>query len=501
MEKEHIGDVIKRLRTEQNITQDELAKRLGTTQSAVARMESGTQNLSLDTLTKLSEALKRPLVSTKETIDFHVEGGRKLHGSIDTNTSKNGAICMMVASLLNKGKTTLHGIPHIEEVYRYKEVLESIGANVTWSSNNSLTITPPDEYTLEKINRKVASAIRSFTFAGAFIHLANTSSLPHSGGCKMGERTVASHKFALENLGVNIETKDEDYIITHNGLHAGEITLYESSDTGAITALIASAKVKGKTTIYFAPPNYQVQDVCFLLEKFGVKIEGIGSTTLVVHGVSEIDIDVEHYNSEDPIESMFFISAGIVTRSELTIKRCPIEFLRLELEKLKRMGQSMKTSDIYLSKNNKTKLVDITIFPSDLHAPYDKIHTQPFPGLNNDNLPFFVPIACAASGTTMIHDWTWENRAIYFTELNRLGAEIKLLDPHRVLVHGPVSLRGAQIVSPPALRPTAIILIAMLGATGTSTLRNVYSIRRGYADIAERLNSIGANIVVETSIL
>jgi UDP-N-acetylglucosamine 1-carboxyvinyltransferase len=313
----------------------------------------------------------------------------------------------------------------------------------------------------------------------------------------MGERTIASHKYALDYLGISILTKENHYEIKHKKLKANAtIPLYESSDTGAITALIAAAKIKGKTTIKFAPPNYQVQDVCFLLEAFGVKIEGIGSTTLIVHGKPDIHTNVEHYNSEDPIESMFFIAAGIVTKSKLTITRCPIEFLELELEKLKRMGQRFILSKQYLSKNNRTHLVDITITPSKLVAPHDKIHTQPFPGINNDNLPFFVPICCFAQGSTLIHDWTWENRAIYFTELNRLGADIKLLDQHRALITGPQKMRGAQIVSPPALRPTAIILIAMLGSTGTSVLRNVYSIRRGYADIAERLNSIGAKITV-----
>jgi UDP-N-acetylglucosamine 1-carboxyvinyltransferase len=171
-------------------------------------------------------------------------------------------------------------------------------------------------------------------------------------------------------------------------------------------------------------------------------------------------------------------------------------FLTLELEKLKRMGLKYKLSKKYFAKNGRTELVDITVSPSKLIAPPDKIHTQPFPGINNDNLPFFVPIACMTEGQTLIHDWTWENRAIYFTELNRLGADIKLLDPHRALVTGVHRLRGAQIVSPPALRPTAIILIAMLAAEGTSMLHNVYSIKRGYADIAERLNSIGAKITV-----
>jgi UDP-N-acetylglucosamine 1-carboxyvinyltransferase len=495
---EKIGHFIKHLREVKGFTQDEFAKAMKTTQSAIARIERGNQNVTIEQLSKISDVLKRPILSLNDTIDFQVEGKRKLSGSIVTNTSKNGAINMMVASLLNNGTTVLHGIPHIEEVYRYKELLESVGVKIRWTHNDTaLEITPGKKLTFTKINKNVAARIRSFTFAGAFIHYGESFNLPHSGGCKMGERTVASHKYALDYLGVSVVTKENHYVVTHKKLIQNTtIPLYEASDTGAITALLAAAKIPGKTTIKFAPPNYQVQDVCFLLERYGVKIDGIGTTTLIVHGKEDINLPVEHYNSEDPIESMFFIAAAIVTKSTLTIKRAPIEFLELELEKLKRMGQKFKCSKEYVSLNSRTKLVDITITPSKLVAPHEKIAAQPFPGINNDNLPFFVPIALMATGQTLIHDWTWENRAIYFTELNRLGADIKLLDPHRALVTGPSRLRGAQIVSPPALRPTAIILIAMLAAEGTSLLRNVYSIKRGYADIAERLNSIGAKVTV-----
>jgi UDP-N-acetylglucosamine 1-carboxyvinyltransferase len=129
-----------------------------------------------------------------------------------------------------------------------------------------------------------------------------------------------------------------------------------------------------------------------------------------------------------------------------------------------------------------------------LKALEDKIHANPYPGINMDNLPFFVPIATKAKGQTMIHDWSYENRAIYFTELNRLGANITLADPHRVYIQGGTPLKPAQIVCPPALRPAMIILIGMLGASGTSILRNVYMINRGYEEIAYRLNSIGADI-------
>jgi len=496
-DQEKIGLFIKKLREEKGLTQEEFSEKLKTSQSAVARIEAGNQNVTIEQLMKMGEVLKHNIVSIQDTIDFKVEGGRKLKGTIVTNTSKNGAVNMMVASLVNSGTTTLRDIPHIEEVYRYKELLESVGVKIRWvHDDTALEITPPKKLSFSKINKAVAEKIRSFTFAGAFIHFSDSFTLPHSGGCKMGERTVASHKYALDYLGVNVVTKEHHYEVTHKELHGGTIPLYESSDTGAITALIAASKIEEKTVIQFAPPNYQVQDVCFLLQSFGVHIEGVGTTTLTVHGKKDINCSIEHYNSEDPIESMFFISAGIVTKSKLTVKRCPVEFLTLELEKLKRMGLKYTLSKTYLAKNGKTSLVDITISPSTLIAPTDKIHTQPFPGINNDNLPFFVPISCFAEGQTLIHDWTWENRAIYFTELNRLGADIKLLDPHRALVTGVKKLRGAQIVSPPALRPTAIILIAMLAAEGSSLLRNVYSIKRGYADIAERLNTIGAKITV-----
>ena len=494
---EKIGHFIKHLREVEGLTQASFARALKTTQSAIARIENGNQNVTIEQLSKISDVLKRPILSLNDTIDFRVEGGRKLSGSINTNTSKNGAINMMVAALVNSGTTVLHGIPHIEEVYRYKELLESLGVRIRWIGDHSIEIMPPKKLTFSTINKDVASKIRSFTFAGAFIHFAKEFKLPHSGGCKMGERTVASHKYALEYLGVQVATKESHYEVTHTGFKKDAvIPLYESSDTGAITALIAASRVPGVTTIKFAPPNYQVQDVCFLLENFGVKIDGVGTTTLTVHGKKDIQMNIEHFNSEDPIESMFFLAAGIVTKSTLTVRRCPIDFLELELEKLKRMGQNYTLSKPYTARNGRTKLIDITIRPSKLIALHDKIHTQPFPGINNDNLPFFVPISLMATGQTLIHDWTWENRAIYFTELNRLGADIKLLDPHRALVTGPARLRGAQMVSPPALRPTAIILIAMLAAEGTSILRNVYSIRRGYADIAERLNSIGAKITV-----
>jgi UDP-N-acetylglucosamine 1-carboxyvinyltransferase len=257
---------------------------------------------------------------------------------------------------------------------------------------------------------------------------------------------------------------------------------------------MAAALHPGTTIIRNASSNYMVQDLCFFLQKLGVQVDGVGTTTLTVTGRREIDVDVDYAPSEDPIEAMSLLAAAIVTESEITIRRVPIEFLEIELATLEEMGFRYDLSDEYLARNERTRLVDITTRQGLLHAPLDKIHPMPFPGLNIDNLPFFAVIAATADGQTLLHDWVYENRAIYLVELNKLGGDVKLLDPHRVMIEGPTHWSGAEVVCPPALRPAVVILLAMLASKGTSVLRSTYVIHRGYEDLAERLNQLGANI-------
>jgi len=496
-DQQKIGFFIKELRERRGLTQEAFAKSLSTSQSAIARMEKGEQNFSTEILGKISEVLEHQIISINNSIDFQINGGKKLHGSITTNFSKNGSVGLLCASLLNKGKTTLHGIARIEEVYRVIEILESIGVQVKWIDHNSVLIIPPQKFTLDKINIESAIKTRSvIMLIGPLMHLLPSFSIPHASGCKLGKRTISAHTYALEDLGVKIKTTNTEYKIESKKLKPANIVMYEAGDTACENILTAAAKINGITKISFASGNYMVQEICFFLEKLGVKIDGIGTSFLTVYGIKDINMDIEYYNSEDPIESMMFISAAITTDSELNITRCPIDFLSLELEKLKRMGLKYKILKKYKSYNERTNLVDLRILPSNLKALEDKIHANPYPGINMDNLPFFVPIAIKAKGQTMIHDWVYENRAIYFMELNRLGASITLADPHRVYIQGGTTLKPAQVVCPPALRPAMIILIGMLGATGTSILRNVYMINRGYEEIAERLNSIGADIKI-----
>ncbi len=498
-EQKKIGIFLSSLRQEQGLTQKEFAKRMKTSQSAVARMEAGEQNFSLLMLGKISKVLHRNVLTLSETgVNLVISGGQKLSGSITTNSSKNAAMTLLAASLLNKGTTLLKDVPRIEEVHRIIEVLRSIGVSLVWK-DRSLLIRPPQKILIEKLQKNSAEKTRSILlFLGPLIHFFPHFKLPHSGGCQLGKRSVKPHFFALEKFGVNIKTLSEEYEIKVRLKPPKEIILYEAGDTVTENAIMAAAKIPEKTIIRFASANYQVQELCFFLEKLGVRIQGIGTTTLLVIGKKDIEKDIEYPLSEDPIESMLFLTAGILTGGTLTVKRCPIDFLLLELLKLEKMGLRYSCGHEYFSKNGKTRLCDITVKPSKLVAlgADDKIHPAPYPGLNIDNLPYFTVIATQAKGRTLIHDWVYEKRALYYTELTRLGADVTLADPHRVFIEGPTPLRGAEMICPPALRAGAILLLAMLAATGKSILRNNYTIARGYENLAARLNSIGAKIHV-----
>ena len=208
-----IGRRITELREQNGMTQQELARMLKTSQSAVARMEKGEQNFSTKTLLKIGKVLHKDLITLPdETINFEIEGGRKLKGTVETNTSKNIAVALLCASLLNRSKTTLKKMPRIEEVYRVIEILQSIGIKVAWVNGNDIEIVPPKKLTLGKINSDAATKTRSvLLLLGPLVHLLPRFKLPHPGGCKLGKRTVRPHLFALEKLGVSMRTTEKYY--------------------------------------------------------------------------------------------------------------------------------------------------------------------------------------------------------------------------------------------------------------------------------------------------
>lgn len=486
---------------QRGLSPEQVAEVLGIPPADITQIERGGLDLDLDQVARIADALQSPtLAPTARTMHLRVKGPTTLSGSIDVRSSKNAAVALLCASLLNRGRTVLEGIARIEEVNRILEVLESIGVRVTWSDDRSeLELVRPEVLDLAALDVAAARRTRSvIMFLGPLLHLEEEFELPYAGGCNLGTRTVTPHLQALQHFGLDVKATDGWYHAAVRGTQPGvrHITLTERGDTVTENVLMAAALHPGETVIRNASPNYMVQDVCFFLESLGVRIDGIGTTTLRVTGRERIEADVRVAPSEDPIEAMSLITAAVVTRSELTIRRCPIEFLEIELAILEDMGLRHDLSEEYAAANGRTRLVDITVHPSDLHAAQDKIHPMPFPGLNIDNLPFFAVIAAEAEGRTLIHDWVYDNRAIHLLDLSKLGANAQLLDPHRLVVTGPTRWRSQELVCPPALRPAVCLLLASLAARGVTVLRDVYVINRGYEDLANRLNKLGADVQV-----
>lgn len=427
-------------------------------------------------------------------VTYQIHGGNTLKGTIEVQPGKNSPIALLAASLLISGKVTFTSFSTVEEVHRILEILASIGVTFAWEGD-TLHLDTSGPLDMDKINKKACERVRaSLLLMGALAARTKSFKLYRSGGCKLGNRTVRPHLLALQKLGITIETKPGFYQVSTKKLAGSHIVMYESGDTATENVIMAAVLATGKTTIKMASANYMVQDLCYFLKASGAKISGIGTTTLEIEGVNSLKAPASYTSMPDPVDAMAWISLAITTKSPLTITNCPLDFLELELEKLSVMGQAFRLKNERLSENKKFTVVDIEIIPSELNALPDKLYGRPYPGLNIDAIPLFYPILTQAKGRTLIHDWVYENRALYGLEFQKLGANITLLDPHRLFIEGKTQLKANEIMCPPALRPGMALFIAMLAAKGTSTLRNAYMIERAYGNLAERLAPLGAQI-------
>ena len=281
-----IGELIAQSRSQRNMTQAQLASALGTSQSAVNRIESGKQNISLEMMARISEVLSHNIMTLNTTgkMNFTVKGGKKLSGEIRVKTSKNAAVGLLCASLLNKGKTTLRKVARIEEVNRIIEVLNSIGVKTRWLEGNDLEITPPARLKLEDMDIEAAKRTRTvLMFLGPLLHQYSDFKLPFAGGCNLGKRTVEPHLVGLAAFGLDVEAETDYYHATVEPKTGNRtILLTERGDTTTENVIMAAALSPDTTIIRNASPNYMVQDVCFFLQALGVNIEGIGTTTLKI---------------------------------------------------------------------------------------------------------------------------------------------------------------------------------------------------------------------------
>lgn len=424
---------------------------------------------------------------------FIIKGGKKLRGSIEVRGAKNAAFAVLAATLLTKETCEIDNVPLVEDIFVMLEIFASIGVKHEFISERKLRISAA-AVSPRNIRHDAVEKIRaSVLLCGALPMRAARFTLAKPGGCSIGSRILGPHIDALAHVGVEIKKRGK-YLDVTKRESAGdrEIVLSEMSVTATENAVLASVVRKGTVTIYCAAAEPYVQDLCHMLVKMGAHISGIGTNTLVVKGVARLH-EVKHFIMPDPIEMGTFITLAACTKSRIVIKNTVPEFIRFDMLKFAEAGVIVKI------KNRKKihegwgyETADMEVIPSPLIA-VKKVHNMPYPGLSPDLLPMFVVLMTQSHGISLIHDWMYEGRLKYVEELKRMGADAFICDPHRALITGPTPLEGKEITSFD-LRAGAVLIIAALTAQGTTVIRNVYQVDRGYENIEGRLKKIGARI-------
>lgn len=426
---------------------------------------------------------------------FIIQGGNNLHGSIRVAGFKNAATPIIAASLLSKEEIVLHNVPLIEDVKKMIQILVSMGSKITWIDKNSLRINNAD-VDPHKIDMKLVSTMRSsILLMGALIGRFGKIYTKEPGGCQIGSRPLDSHFSGFYQLGIDItrdQENDKYYTLEKKRPTEEEITLSEFSVTGTENMILASVLNHGWVKINIAAADPSVQDLCWFLTVLGAKIEGIGTHFLTVKGVNKLK-GGEYYIMPDPIETGTFISLAGVTKSTFVIENTAPQFMALEIQKYREVGIKLDIEYTDLKANNNYQLANIKVNGKvDLQA-IKKLHDMPYPGFAADLIQPFTVLMTQAKGASVIHDWMYDGRLKYIAELQKMGADIVVSDPHRIVVIGPAPLFGKEITSFD-LRAGATLIIAALAASGESKVTNIYQVDRGYQELDFRLSKMGAKI-------
>jgi len=420
-------------------------------------------------------------------VKFIVNGGKKLNGEIEVRGFKNAATPIIAATLLTERPCVIKNVPLIGDVLTIIEILKGMGSKIEWIDDRAIKIIN-DEIDIKKIDKTLVRKIRSaILLIGPILARFGEIDINTPGGCHIGVRPMDAHFDTFKSLGFDIKyNEDKDlYSIrkTKNSKDINQVTLKELSVTATENLLTFTAIHKG-IQIKLGALEPHVSDLGLFLEKLGAKIEGLGTHYLkVTDSISETGGEVEYEIMNDPIEAGTFMVLGAATKSNILIKNVPVDSLTLPILKLKEFGVKLDIKDSEVLVRGED---------SDLHA-VSKIMTQPYPGFPSDLQAPFGVLATQADGETMLFDTLYEGRLKYLYELEKMGAKVNILGPHRALVKGPSELVGKNVESID-LRAGATLIIAALVANGESTLHTAEQIDRGYEKIEERLNGIGADI-------
>jgi UDP-N-acetylglucosamine 1-carboxyvinyltransferase len=420
-------------------------------------------------------------------LQYIVEGGRRLSGTIRPSGNKNAALPIIAASLLTEHPVTLENVPRIRDVEILVQLVSSVGAHVEWAQRNTLKIHAKTVKAAE-LDPELCRRIRaSILLAAPLLARCGEIELPPPGGDVIGRRRLDTHFLALERLGVAFEL-EESFRLTTPGLRGADVFLDEPSVTATENALTAAAAARGTTILRNAACEPHVQDLCHFLVALGAEIDGLGTNKLTIEGGRSLG-GTTHRIGPDHIEVGSFIGLAAVTGSELRIADAGIEHLRSTLLGFARLGISCKIegADLVVPAEQQR------VIQADLGGHVPKLEDQPWPAFPADTMSSALVTATQCTGLVLIHEKMFESRLFFVDKLVGMGARIVLCDPHRALVAGPSRLRAATLESPD-IRAGMAMLTAALSAEGESTINNVAQIERGYERIDERLNALGATI-------
>ncbi len=419
---------------------------------------------------------------------FIIRGGKPLEGEIAIRGSKNATLPILAASMLNRGATRLENAAMIQDVFKLGEILNAWKAKVQISDHAitidaSALVSASGNVGADALVRKLRGSVLCI---GSMLARFGEIQIPLPGGDTIGARPLDALFDGLRALGATIEQRGDVLDIrAPQGLHATKIVLKETSVTATEALMMAAAGAQGTTVIKLAATEPHVQDLGVFLQKLGVRIEGLGTSTLVVYGVdvSQINANITHTIISDSDEAMNLAVLCAATRSEVKISNINPDFIDAGILQLQVMGANIEIGDIWIRVHK----------PADIYRAA-KIQCGLYPKLMSDQVPPFALLATQAQGVSLIQEWMYEGRLGYVNELIKMGANAIIMDPHRALIVGPTALQGAELKSLD-IRAGMTMIIAGLVAQGETTILDAHIIDRGFEQIEQRLQAIGADIV------
>ena len=428
---------------------------------------------------------------------FIIEGGHQLQGTITPQGAKNEALEVIAAVLLTSDPIRITNIPDILDVNNLIRLLQDMGVKVTRNGKGDFTF-QADELNLDFLSsdeyvRKCSALRGSVLTMGPLLGRFGKAVVAEPGGDKIGRRRLDTHFLGFKNLGATFNADDERHVynIEAEKLHGTYMLLDEASVTGTANIIMAAVLAEGKTTIYNAACEPYIQQLCTMLNAMGAKITGIASNLLYIDGVSELH-GTEHRILPDMIEVGSFIGMAAMVGNGIRIKDCAVAQLGVIPDAFRRLGVKIDVDgdDLFIP-HQPHYVVD-----SFLDGSIMTLADAPWPGLTPDLLSVLIVVATQARGSVLVHQKMFESRLFFVDKLIDMGAQIILCDPHRCVIVGHdrnIQLRAGRMSSPD-IRAGIALLIAALGAKGTSRIDNIAQIDRGYEDIEARLNALGAKI-------